>query len=108
MPYMADAARAAGTRGFTSDPHNGGPCDCKGAAALLRHRVLPPRDQRRYGNTRPIGFNRRRRIEFTSEGGGTVATCMGCGWLMFDADAAVVRKRSAGHEKCPERKRKRK
>lgn len=59
MPELSAAARAAGGRAFTTDPHHGGPCDCRGDAALLRHRLLPVPDQNRYGSatTEPPVFN---------------------------------------------------
>lgn len=112
MPYMPPQRRAAGPRAWTratDNPHPAGQaCDCDWdnpatwTAANLRHRAIQPLTQDRYGPNPPTRIRRdyKTDVRLTAEGNGTVATCLGCGWVMFSTTDHEAKKQAREHS-CP-------
>lgn len=75
------------------------------ALAYDSHPPLPAVDQSRYGPKRatPVRGDRRKAIAYSDEGGGTVATCLGCGWLRWQPDRRELTNPAREH-KCPKTK----
>lgn len=66
---------------------------------------LPAVDQSRYGPKRvtPIRGDNQKQIAYSDEGGGNVATCLGCGWLRWQAHRRDLNEPTRAHQ-CPKKK----